>query len=284
MDYEKKYKEALAWMKDVYPTLEGAAKEDAEHHFPELKESIDERVKKVIRQVLNESTTEKDECYSGNGVTQQEVFAWLEKGEQEPAVIIPKFRVGDVIRIKGSNAEYLITEISDGYYRGKGWCLDIIEADKCGDYELVEQNHAWSEEDEYVINKVLNWAILVDPTSSIFETLPKERFIEILKHLKDRVQPHSKQEWREEDERMYKAISIALSCNDAKGYLSSWYTTPEEADHWLNSFKERVQPQNTWKPSDEQMRELGIVATGKGWFSKEILSELLEQLKKLKEE
>ena len=34
--YEQKYKDALAWMREVYPTLEGAAKENAEHYFPEL--------------------------------------------------------------------------------------------------------------------------------------------------------------------------------------------------------------------------------------------------------
>ena len=60
--------------------------------------------------------------------------------------------------------------------------------------------------------------------------------------------------WSEEDEKMYKAISIALSLNDAKGYLCSWHTTPEEADNWLKSLKVRVQPQ--WKPTDEQLMAL----------------------------
>lgn len=48
----------------------------------------------------------------------------------------------------------------------------------------------WGEEDEYVINKVLNWAEIVNPTSTIFEKLPKEQFIERLKSL--RLQPHWK--------------------------------------------------------------------------------------------
>jgi hypothetical protein len=39
MDYEKAYKEALNWMRGIYPTLAGSDKEDAEHYFPELKES-----------------------------------------------------------------------------------------------------------------------------------------------------------------------------------------------------------------------------------------------------
>ena len=71
----------------------------------------------------------------------------------EPKVIIPKFRVGDIIRLKVSDAEYKITEISDGYYRGKGWFLDIVAADESDEYELVKQKPAWSEEDEdYLID------------------------------------------------------------------------------------------------------------------------------------
>lgn len=42
MDYKEKYEQALKYMRTVYPTLNGAAKEDVEHHFPELKESEDE--------------------------------------------------------------------------------------------------------------------------------------------------------------------------------------------------------------------------------------------------
>ena len=48
MDYEKKYKEALNWMRSIYPTMQGADREDAEHYFPELKESEDERIRKGL--------------------------------------------------------------------------------------------------------------------------------------------------------------------------------------------------------------------------------------------
>jgi hypothetical protein len=60
----------------------------------------------------------------------------------------PKFKVGDTIRVKSSSAEYVITDIYGGCYHGKGWCLDIISADRSGYYELVEQKPAWSEKDE----------------------------------------------------------------------------------------------------------------------------------------
>lgn len=38
----KAYDEALAWMRELYPGLHGATKEDAEHYFPQLRESEDE--------------------------------------------------------------------------------------------------------------------------------------------------------------------------------------------------------------------------------------------------
>ena len=50
-------------------------------------------------------------------------------------------------------------------------------------YFRPQPKQEWSEEDEYVINKVLNWAEIVNPTSSIFEKLPKKQFIERLKSL-----------------------------------------------------------------------------------------------------
>jgi len=92
--------------------------------------------------------------------------------------------------------------------------------------------------------------------------------------------------WSEDDERMYKAITFALTLKNPEGYLKSWYITPEDADNWLKALKDKVQLQTKeeWKPTDEQIRELGIVATGKGWFNTEILTELLEQLKKLRED
>lgn len=72
MDYEKKYKAALNWMKDVYPTLEGAAKEDANHYFPELIDSEDERIRKYIIEAL------KGEGYYDCDLT-NECIAWVEK-------------------------------------------------------------------------------------------------------------------------------------------------------------------------------------------------------------
>lgn len=67
----------------------------------------------------------------------------------------------------------------------------------------IEQKPAeWSEEDEYVIDKVIEWAKIVNPTSTIFEKIPKERFIERLKSLR------SQHHWKPSEEQML-ALQVA---------------------------------------------------------------------------
>ncbi len=78
MDYERKYKEALEWMRSLYSGLHGATKEDAEHYFPELKESEDEKTRKELIQFVQSRLAGFPEC--------ERFVTWLEKqGEQKPA-------------------------------------------------------------------------------------------------------------------------------------------------------------------------------------------------------
>ena len=62
MDYEKKYNDALAEMKVIYPNLNGDAKKAVEHAFPELADSEDERTRKELVEFI---TTIKDISESG---------------------------------------------------------------------------------------------------------------------------------------------------------------------------------------------------------------------------
>ena len=130
----------------------------------------------------------------------------------------------------------------------------------------IAPKQEWSEEDEELYKKV---ETAIDSYYAPFSR-DAEEMSEWFKSLKNRIQP---QNWTKEDKERY------ISC------LQRLSTGNPEQPETINSkwFKEHVYPQSTWKPSDEQMRELSIVSTGKGWFSKEILSELLKQLKKLRE-
>jgi hypothetical protein len=106
MDYEQKYKAALEWMQGMYGGLHGKTKKEAEKYFPELQESEDEKVKRIIHSISNKIsfhlhdifTEEEFQCFDAwsnawlkkqgsipKEVTYtQEVIAWLEKLGQKP--------------------------------------------------------------------------------------------------------------------------------------------------------------------------------------------------------
>ena len=151
MDYEKKYKESLERAKSKINNDKDHVlyEEDIVELFPELAESEDEKIRKDI--VFFIAANHKDDGEKARWLY------WLDKqGEQK--VIIPKFRVGDTIHVKNSSAEYIITDISNGMYHGKGWGLDIVAADKSGDWELVEQKSAeWSEKDDVMLDEIIDF-------------------------------------------------------------------------------------------------------------------------------
>jgi len=66
----KAYDEALKWMRELYPGLHGATKEDAEHYFPELRESDDEGIRKLLiwqvhRNIEDETNDLAQSVYDG---------------------------------------------------------------------------------------------------------------------------------------------------------------------------------------------------------------------------
>lgn len=80
----KAYDNALDWMRSVYPTMTGAFKEDAEHYFPGLKESEDERVRKWLIEMVEEVRKANPTNAEHNGNC-SDAIAWLEKqGGQKP--------------------------------------------------------------------------------------------------------------------------------------------------------------------------------------------------------
>ena len=150
---------------------------------------------------------------------------------------------------------------------GYKWDADKKELKK------IEQNPAWSEEDE----RNLDWLITVcerihyksDP-----QVAPKAALTlrDWFKSLKGRVQPQPKKEWSEEDEYNSAFIQEALLGLDGD---DSYREKCCKMAEWLESLK----PQNTWKPSDEQMERLkGIINS---LPHQEVLYSLYQDLKKL---
>ena len=180
--------------------------------------------------------------------------------------------------------------------------------------ELVPKQE-WSEEDEKRLKRAIH---IFEDNLENFENTGindeiDESLISWLKSLKERVQPM--QEWSEEDRLHYmnvlEALEYVKGCKsdydkieaaksdiawlkslrpqnwtkeDRERYISCLQrlsTGNPKQPETINSkwFKEHVYPQNTWKPSDEQMTQLGKYCP-----DNRPLTSLYEQLKKLREE
>lgn len=125
------YDEALKWMRIIYPSLSGADKEDAEHFFPQLRESEDERIRKDIVAAVE----------MRGDLTQarkSEIYAYLEKQkERKPAE--PELKIPDWVH-GGWDDEYMINTVIGRY------SLHAEVAKKRGDthdYNLSKSMENW---------------------------------------------------------------------------------------------------------------------------------------------
>ena len=148
-------KEILAVVNQM--VSDGQVSQDvAEKYFPELRGSEDERIRTFLHHTFTAQYLCKDKLGKWHGEPVANILAWLEKqGEQKPDIIIPKFRVGDIVKSKSQpmlNARKIISIGKDCYWREDRGCIGFAWEDDC---ELVEQNHSWGEEDEQHIDSLL---------------------------------------------------------------------------------------------------------------------------------
>lgn len=202
----KAYDEAIRKLRGMMPNWERLSYngktflQDLIHIFPELEESEDERIRKAILELVRQSSEILDKQNQNN------MIAWLEKqGEQKPAVIIPKFRVGD--EIKTFNEESLtITKIDEKGY----WSEDLFICDFDSEcvWDLVEQNPAeWSEEDERILLGIIDELEANKSEAPEYDYKTYDKFIDWLESLKQR------HVWKPSKEQM-DAMQMAVSYFD----------------------------------------------------------------------
>lgn len=85
MDYETSYKELIEKIKSEHEKADGITRESFEHILPELRESEDERMRKIVWDILLVDSDEIREILDANNVLIQDVYAWLEKQGEEKA-------------------------------------------------------------------------------------------------------------------------------------------------------------------------------------------------------
>ena len=115
MNYEEKYRQAFERAKERYSACSAPAL--LEYIFPELKESEEENVRKVLVgyfKSYKEIGTIGAETF--NGIPTDNIIAWLEKqGEQPTDKVEPKFKVGDWVVNTVGDTNQVVKVWEDGY-------------------------------------------------------------------------------------------------------------------------------------------------------------------------
>ena len=151
----------------------------------------------------------------------------------------------------------------------------------------------WSALDETNLQGIIDEIEANKNQAPDYDLATYNRFLSWLESIKDRIQPQIKRNWSKEDEDVINHLltlcSILSNCAGAKKYRQFAGCSQDdvvEYQTWLKSLKDKIQPQNTWKPSDEQLDALYDAAmyVGKSMFPypKGILMKLYKQLKKLR--
>ena len=100
-----------------------------------------------------------------------------------------------------------------------------------------------------------------------------KKLINWLNSLKDRIQPQPEQGWSEADEHWRQKAVDFIKHPDL---IRATPVLAEDTIKWLKSLR----PQNTWKPSDEQMEYLSAAIEESN--ENPVLESLYQDLKKLK--
>ena len=297
-DYKKKYEDALSWLKDIYPTFKGATKEDAEHYFPELKESEDERIRKELIDFLDDvwhlgkdanfDKYRKSDC--------ADWIAWLEKqGEQKPqgklALEVWKedMRLEVYQQASGNRHEPNYSDDSTKMFS----LTDIDEifekvAEKQGEQKTTNKVEPKFKVGDKIIHKELGGDFIHNPHKIIQVDMLDKKY-----RLEDGLVAHFSEEddwelveqnsaWSEEDKNAVKVLMNIIKKSEIIDSIIYTDSLKEKLFDWLKSLKERY----TWKPSDEQIKALedSIEFLGCTKKVREDLKSLYQDLKRLREE
>lgn len=310
-DYKKKYEDALERAKDLHDNHALGMPfiyETCEQIFPELKESEDEKIRKEIINFINKTISfgvkNIDEEFSSKNC--HDWIAWLEKqgkneeideasyrtgikrvldnpesyglekqGEQKP-IDLNTISIQKLVNVYRNTNEY----DEDGNLKGKpvNCMIRAYEQGIMDILKTIKQKYvepAWSAEDTEMMQYVID---------SIDTNISYSNFTNIriwMHSLKDRIQP--KQEWSEEDEACANLILRELE-QDKKDSLDYSRHFARLINRFTTRFKS-LKPQNTWKPSDEQLEALDSATENCAYSEyQDCLRKLIVELKKLKRE
>lgn len=188
---------------------------------PELAESVDERIRKELKEAFEAYDIES----TWNGIPIRSIFAWLEK-QKEPGY---------------KHEDYFCEKCqANAFYAGRE--------------SVLKDQKPWSEEDEDAINGAIGIILDDNNPSFVFPEHSKLSVGEIVKRLKS-LRPQPKPEWSEEDKRKLNRIyEILGQAADERPFGSSKRIIGDKEAVELQDFIRFLRPSG--KPSEEQKEAL----------------------------
>ena len=271
----KAYDEAIEKLRDFYRDYDTVSclidvKEELANLFPVLKESEDERIKKTL---INFFSKGAEYDSSTNGIKDRNIIAWLEKqGEQSDANGCFCTNNDYVGNSNSTNISPATKEQRDLLFQkmkedGYEWDYEKKELEYNGeDYGIDSLWHA-----KNILEKTLGKVDGYQTDDGILGHKCAIAAVNKLYKQKSAV-------WSEVDERHRQWILECLV--DGKRKVPEYAEDYQSAFDWLKSLRP-----NHWKPSKEQMKQLGWIAKQNkdNMIGKELIS-LYQDLKKLKGE
>jgi len=281
-DYKKLYECALEKIKDLYDNYDEISclidmKQEFEKAFPQLKESDDERIRKVLIDLIQGIN-------SWNyflGVSKEQMLSWLEKQGEQKTFNEDEFLRELVTEDSISDTLYNRLKTCGWYVAGlREWCnsndkknisleslIDSIdEALATGGeymgadaYNTLEEGMAWlktfkpapqpkqewSEDIKTNLDRAIQIIKMAKGNLNGYQTddgiYECDKAIECIEHLKPN-------KWSEDDEKHFDRICGIINKTDMKEVAKMGCI------EWLKSLK----PQPHWKPTDEQMIDFEI--------------------------
>jgi hypothetical protein len=314
--YEKKYKEAQKWIESIYSELSHEQQMEAEAFFPELAESEDEKIKKLLIEAVIQVL--QDQYCSNRGVSKEKVVAWLEKqGEQKLAdkVIKPKFHEGEwVVFNNRHDSVYQVEKIENYEYTlrhflGGSMPLSFSHEDMIRAWTIQDarDGDVLTDDDYPCIFKSINeenvmfvycgingggdFATKPESEDNIWSDYP-ECYFPATKDQRDTLFAKMKEagyEWLEETKELKKIEQKSAEWSEEdekmlnsflhKVEVCNLLTNKEYA--WIINKLKSLKPQNHWKPSIAQLNALSIVSKGNAPDDIEAIVSLYNDLKEL---
>jgi hypothetical protein len=277
MDYKEKYELALERARKLYER--GTITESLGHVFPELCESEDERIRKMLIEFFGKGAENNS---STNGISDKDILSWLEKQDpkKHEEELEKAYKTADKVQYRRGyeaamkemekqgeiKASYEIAEKEKQEFVGDGFIKCFANF-----LDFKEGETYWLEyigDDKYNVrsDNLLGKTYHITPCQ-LYTVFKKLTWLE---------KQGEQKPWSEEDKVMLDEIIDFFENGTVKlQHDLSLYAS------WLKSLTGRY----TWKPSEEQMNTLhDLTLTGNISYAGQVqtLIELYNDLKKLR--